>query len=168
MHVRCEFNDYTSTENAISFEPGKIVYIEDLMKSMQPKSLIDIPLPALIMCVRDKEMKPFSIQMLRKYDENFSSLNFLFCPQWSEMLTEHVTKYIGIDMDLLFRDKLKKQHVKQLKWPLSKWVKMLGMNSEHINRLNITKPELYFADLSDDLLTLGKVLSNTSIFDITI
>lgn len=169
MFIRCEFEGYSENEEKISFQPGCIVYVEDLMKNnVNVKAMLNIPLSALIMCVRDKQLNTFGVEMIKKYEDRFSSLAFVFHETWADGLTAEACEFLNLNIDVLIEDGLNKKLIKQLKWPLSKWVEYLKMDSNHINRLKIENPRNYFSNLSEDIVGMGKMLSQTNLFDIEI
>jgi hypothetical protein len=150
--VRCEYR-YREDESADAFAPGKIVFVE----SLQPlHALLQIPLPALIMCVRDKDMRPFHVNLLKKHYTRFSTLQFILHEPWAAHLTAAYTRFIGLTADVLIKDGLTRKHIKSMMWPLSKWAEYFAFENRHMIQLNIKRPEKLF-DLTGKCAHIGMI-----------
>ena len=134
------------------FAPGKIVYLQDLIEeNLVLERFFDVPLPVLCMCMRDREtLRMIDLDMLKRLDSNFSSVQVLFS-KWSTHLQPEICTLLGLDADRLINDGLTKRHVRRLNWPLSTWVDLFGLENRHVKELGIRNQGAYFDNLDAEL-----------------
>jgi hypothetical protein len=134
--------------------PGNTVFVEDLAaQGVLPCDLEQLPLPALIMCLRSGGYAPhtFNVNMLRQLDAEFRTPSLLFGP-WVNDFTPMYCAFIGLTMDVLMADGLTADHVRELYWPARQWHELFCMTGNHMRTLGVTRePNEFFSSLSTAL-----------------
>jgi hypothetical protein len=145
------------------FAPGRVIRLEQLAaRSFTPHRLTRLPLDLVIMCVRDEDMAIFHVDMLKRLDHTFSSVELLYSP-WLDQLTPMYSAAIGLDADRLLEDGLTRQHVRQVFLRLSEWRTIFKLENSHIKRLGIQNLNHCFDDVATDLAENGHDASLLSI-----
>ena len=150
------------------FAPGRMVPVEKLFsKGITIHQLLEMPLPALLMCVRAENLAPFSVDMMKEYDDAFRT-PWILTSSWINHLEPRYCEFIGLTMDALIEDGLTRATIRKLHWSLSFWHVMFGLQKKHLKRLQITNLQKYFSGLSVDIIHLFATDEETKLLNIRI
>jgi hypothetical protein len=139
------------------FAPGRVVFVELLVeRGMTVSQLFSIPFSYALMCLRDKDLKMLTVDMLSLFDDANHSIDILFS-SWVDDLTPSACQRIGLTATRLLRDGLTRRHVKRLHLRLSTWTSLFGMDARMLDKLGITQYSDYFRDVSVDVCSAGFV-----------
>jgi hypothetical protein len=160
MYVNCvherqegpiDDNDYTQL-----FFPGAIVTLQELVsRNVAVEDLQQLHIQAVIMCVRGDDFEKLTVALLQKLDANYDLLQLLFGP-WADQLTPAICEYIELDAAALLDFGIHRQHVRELAWPLTRWVALFGVDSTFMSTLKLHDMEDYFPNLHRDVRKFGK------------
>jgi hypothetical protein len=94
-----------------------------------------------------------TVSLLRRIDPTYDLLQILYGP-WAVQLTPAVCNYIELDADALLQFGIHKKNVRDLAWPLSRWVALFGVDHRFMTTLRIDALHEYFPDLHRDMRRL--------------
>lgn len=133
------------------FAPGRIVFLERLIdRRFTVERLFELPFSLAFMCIRDENLAMFHVDMLRRFDDRFHSIDVLFSP-WLEELDPASCRRVGLTIERLLEDGLTRKHVRELQLPLSEWTRLFGMDTEALAKLGIARYGEYFPGVAEDL-----------------
>jgi hypothetical protein len=136
------------------FFPGSIVYARELIeRSVGVDDLQHLHLQAVLMCARGDAFEKLTVSLLRRIDPTYDLLQILYGP-WADQLTPAVCNYIELDADALLQFGIHKKNVRDLAWPLSRWVALFGVDRRFMATLRINALHEYFPDLHRDMRRL--------------
>ena len=136
------------------FFPGAVVASRELIeRRVTMEDLQHLHLQAVLMCVRGDAFEKLTVKLLREIDPNYDFLKILYGP-WAHQLTPAVCSYMGLDADALIAFGIHKKNVRDLEWPLSRWVALFGVDHRFLSTLHIDALHEYFPDLHRDMRRL--------------
>lgn len=146
-HAGCDFSKL--------LYPGSIVRFSELVeRGVTLSALQDIHLQALVMCVRGDNFEKLSVKLMRALDPGYDFLAVLFGP-WAQQLTPPICKHIGLNAQALLDAGIHRHNVRELFWPLSRWVDLFGVDESFMAALNIQDLDDYFPNLHSDIRGMG-------------
>ncbi len=133
VHARQECEPSPQCDYTQLFFPGAVVPLCKLVqRNVTVDDLQQLHIQAVIMCVRGDNFAKLTVRLLQKLDANYDLLQLLFGP-WADQLTPAICEYIELNMAALLEFGIHRHHVRQLAWPLSRWVALFGVDSSFMS-----------------------------------
>jgi hypothetical protein len=162
VHARPECEPSPERDFTQLFFPGAVVPLRKLVElNVTVDDLQQLHIQAVLMCVRGDNFEKLTVPLLRKLDANYDLLQLLFGP-WADQLTPAICEYIELNADALLAFGIHRQHVRQLAWPLTRWVALFGIDSSFMSALKLQHLEDYFPNLHRDVRKLAKTHKKSS------
>jgi hypothetical protein len=123
--------------------PGALVYAEDLARAgVSIEDLQRVPLPLLVMSLRDLDLNTFSVDVLRQLDPDARAPDML---AWAADLTPALASFVGLTLTSLLEEGLQAEHVRAVGWPYQRWRDTFGLTEAHVRHLGMASdPQAFF------------------------